>query len=69
MEIGSEALRYVQAHWEWIFGSGGAVGALILIIKGVFSKQTIQQTQIIEGNGEAYQAGQDLSVTKKESAE
>lgn len=68
MEIVSRVLGFLQSNWEWLFGSGGVLGVLVVLIKIFISKPAVQQSQSVHGCGEAYQAGQDLTVTKKESA-
>ncbi|MBB4819257.1 hypothetical protein HNP29_002647 [Pseudomonas alcaligenes] len=64
-----QLITFCKENSSWLFGSGGAIVTLFAVWKLLLQKPSIQQTQIVNGKGEGYQAGTKLEVHKEESRE
>lgn len=60
----TEVFSFLQANAAWIFGSGGVVGLIALLLRIFFSKPSVQQSQTVSGGGEGYQGGRDVNVVE-----
>ena len=67
MESWESFLSFLEANSSWLFGGAGLVGALIALFKIFLSKPNIQQSQTMNGDGEAIQAARDITITKPQN--
>lgn len=64
MDSWESFLSFLEANSSWLFGGAGLAGALIALFKLFLSKPNIQQSQTVNGDGEAIQAARDIIITK-----
>ncbi|WP_182852437.1 hypothetical protein [Metapseudomonas otitidis] len=63
-----QIISFFKENSSWLFGGGGAAATIIAVWKLLLQKPTVQQTQIINGDGEGYQAGGRIDVHKEDGA-